>query len=82
MYCTFFVQIEGRMPRKIGPVLVKDSAEINRLAQVEFERNAEARAIDAWLGDGELFRLTRDSTGTGGPIPLRAMPAFSQARAG
>ena len=82
MLCTFFVQIDGRMPRKIGPVRVKDNAEINRLAQVEFERNAEARAIDAWLGDGELFRLTRENTVTGDGALLPDAPALGQPRAG
>jgi hypothetical protein len=73
------VQVEGRKPRKTGPVPVTDTAETKRLAKVEFERNAEAIAIaiaiaiDAWPGDGEIFRLTREVFGCG-PIPDAAYP--------
>lgn len=71
MHCTFFVQSGGRLPEKIGPVRVKDVAEVGRLAQIEFERSADAISIDAWLDDGELFRIDRSATSTA-PIKLHA----------
>lgn len=71
MHCTFFVQCDGRLPHKIGPVPVKDVAEVGRLAQIEFDRSADALSIDAWLDDGELFRIDRRASPSG-PIKLHA----------
>jgi hypothetical protein len=71
MWCTFFVYTDGDSPLRIGPVEVTGPAEVNRLAEIEYARRPEVRAIDVWEDDGALYRLNRTDPAPGQPIPFR-----------
>jgi hypothetical protein len=75
MFCTFFIHTDRGFPRRIGPIEVRGRAEVKRLAEIEYARRPDVRAIDVWEDGGELYRLRRTDPGPSQPIPFRITPS-------